>query len=240
MKFKASWKGKRLTVDILHSQAGVAQQLWIANVKGAILVDSGDGTLRDILKRDLNYNRLQGILFTHGHFDHVSGLHALLGFLRMVGKEEPLPIFAPEGCNEVLNIVDAFLRSYPDTIPFDISLREISDQEVLHLCGMEIKAFSVVHCGSIEKAGILGPIPALGYRISYQGESIAISGDTGLCPSLKPLIRGADLAILDATYKTNAEAGRKALRNVHLSEEAAGELGKLAKDYILVHKGERH
>lgn len=201
------------------------------------MVDSGDGVLRDILRRDLKFERLRGILFTHGHFDHISGLHALLGFLRMVGREEPLPIITPKGCIEVLNMVDAFLRSYPDTIPFDISLRELPDQEVLLLGGMEIKASSVVHCGSIKKAGILGPIPALGYRISCQGESIAISGDTGLCPSLKPLIRGADLAILDATYKTNAEAGRKALRKVHLSEEVAGELGKLAKDYILVHKG---
>jgi len=101
---------------------------------------------------------------------------------------------------------------------------------------MKIKAYTVFHCGSIKGSGILNPIPAMGFRISHKGETIAISGDTGICPSLKELVKGADLAILDATYQRSAEVSKESLEKLHLSEDLAKEIGKLAKDFILVHK----
>lgn len=103
---------------------------------------------------------------------------------------------------------------------------------------MSIRAYAVVHCGSIEGFGILDPIPAVGYRISHKGETIAVSGDTGFCPSLERLAKGADLAIIEASYKKSKGVDREILEKVHLSEELAQEIGRLAKDFVLVHRGE--
>jgi ribonuclease BN (tRNA processing enzyme) len=104
---------------------------------------------------------------------------------------------------------------------------------------MSIEAFPVLHCGSTKDSGILAPVPAMGYRISYKDETVAISGDTGNCPSLKRLVGGADLAILEATYRSRSDVGEEYLQKVHLSRDLATKLGGTAKEFILVHKGRR-
>jgi len=234
-----TWQGKYLNANILFSRAGMTQHIWVENENGAILFDVGDGILRDIKANKVDLDRLRGIFITHGHFDHVGGIHSLLGFMRMIGRKEELPIFAPEGCIELFSIVENFIKCYPDTIPFEISTRGIRPKQVFEIAGMNIEDFPVVHCGSVKEGGILNRLPAVGYRISYKGEIIAISGDTGLCASLEKLISGADLAIIEATYESSDEAREEYLKKVHLSEDMAREIGGLAKDFILVHKGKR-
>jgi ribonuclease Z len=234
-----SWQGKNLSVRVLFSQAGVAQHVWIEGEEGSVLVDAGDGLLRDLLSHKLDPNKIRGAIFTHGHFDHMGGLHTLLGFLRMIGRKETLAIFAPEGCIEVFSTARNFVHCYPDTIPFEISCQEVEPGQVFKSGGMTIKPYPVVHCGSIEGSGILDPIPALGYRISYQKETVAITGDTGFCSSLNELVRGADLAIIEATHEKSKEVSKEILMKVHLSVELAKELGKTAKNYIIVHQGKK-
>ena len=234
-----SWQGKNLDTTILYSRAGVAQHIWISNQNGSVLFDTGDGVLRDILDTNLDINQIKGIVFTHGHFDHVGGLHSLLGFMRMKERKKVLSIFAPKGCKEAFSIVDNFVQCYSKTIPFRISNNELQSDEVFQIAGMTIKAYPVVHCGSTKGSGILKQIPALGYRISYKGETIAISGDTGMCSSLKELVKGVDLAILEATLQTSVGVKKEMLEKVHLSEDLAKEIGTLAKNSILVHKGKR-
>lgn len=234
-----TWQGKYLNANILFSRAGMTQHIWVENENGAILFDVGDGILRDIKANKVDLDRLRGIFITHGHFDHVGGIHSLLGFMRMIGRKEKLPIFAPEGCIELSSIVENFIKCYPDTIPFEIYTRGIRPKQVFEIAGMNIEDFPVVHCGSVKEGGILNRLPAVGYRISYEGETIAISGDTGLCASLEKLISGADLAIIEATYESSDEASEEYLKKVHLSEDIAREIGGLAKDFILVHKGKR-
>lgn len=209
----------------------------MANSWGAVLIDAGDGVLRDVLAHGLDLEQLRGILVTHGHFDHVGGLHSLLGFLRMKGRKEPLSIFMPEGCREALSVLEGFLESYKDTTPFEISSREIRPHQLFEIGGMSIEPYPVVHCGSTKRNGILDPVPATGYRISCKGEVVAISGDTGMCASLKKLVTGADLAVLEAVYEKSEEVDRELLEKVHLSQDLAGRIGKLAKEFILVHRG---
>jgi ribonuclease BN (tRNA processing enzyme) len=231
------WQGENLGVKVLFSRAGVAQQIWVEAKKSSLLVDTGDGILRDLLANELDFGQLCGILFTHGHFDHMGGLHSLLGYLRMIGRKGALPVCAPKGCLEVFSMAENFVKCYADTIPFKISLIEIEPKKKFRLGDFSIEAHTVTHCGSIDDLGVLDPIPAVGYRISYGEEVVAITGDAGSKSPLRELVEGADLAIIEATYSKSTELDSKYLEMVHLSEDLAQDLGKLAKRFMLVHKG---
>jgi ribonuclease Z len=238
-----TWQGKNLSARVLFSSPGVAQQIWIESKSSSILFDVGDGTLRDILENKLDYKKIKAIVFTHGHFDHIGGLYSLLGYLRMIRRTEELPIIFPKGCREVKLLLKTFVNHYGKSIPFKIIAKEINPNKTFRIGEMTIKSYKMVHCGSVKGADgkemILGKLPALGYRISYKNEFIAISGDTGTDGDLKSLIKDADLAIIEATFANSKMVPQEAIKRVHLSEDVAKELGKLAKQYILIHKGKR-
>ena len=80
------------------------------------------------------------------------------------------------------------------------------------------------------------PLPSMGYRLSSKNETIAVTGDTGDCPSVRDLVKGADLAIIEATFNGLEEYEPEMLKKVHLSEQIAHEIGKTAREYILVHR----
>lgn len=231
-----AWHGKNIDAKVLFSIAGLSTQIWIENEQGSLLIDTGDGTLRDIVANKLDFKKIKGLLYTHGHFDHMGGLHSILSFLRMVGRTEPLPIIAPDGCIEVTSTVENFIKCYTGSIPYDILYNKNNPDDSHEISGMVIKPYPVVHCGSIMNGRILDQIPAFGYRISCRDEHIAISGDTGDCPALRELVRDADLAIIEASYKDSANISKDILKKVHLSEDIAIEIGKTAKEYMLVHK----
>lgn len=234
-----SWRGKNLGVKVLSSKAGYSQHILIENDTSALLFDTGDGILRDLKSSGFNRGKLAAIFYTHGHFDHMGGLYPLLGFLRMIGRKDDLYIFAPEGCSEVTSVVGNFVSLYSDTIPFKIILKNALPGEKYEFSGITVRPFPVIHCGSIEGQPVMDPLPALGYKITCGDETVVISGDTGDCETLRENVRGADLAIIEATFRSSDEESEEELKKVHLSEDLATEIGKTAKEYILVHKGRR-
>jgi ribonuclease BN (tRNA processing enzyme) len=235
---RARWTGRALAVEVLCSRPGLAQQILVASTETdrALLVDAGDGCLRDILATGRDLRSLSGLVVTHGHFDHMGGLHALLGFLRMIGRAEPLPVIGPRGCTELWSTIDTFLRCYPDDTPFEIVRVELGDGEETTVDDLAVRACAVHHCGSIAGGRVLGRIPALGYRITRAGESVAITGDTGTDADLASLVADADLALIEATMPRGREVEPEVLSKVHLRVDEAEALGALAKKSLLIHR----
>ena len=226
------WQGTNWNVKILYSKAGVATQILVSTLECDLLVDVGDGALRDLLELDYDFERLKAIAITHGHFDHMEGLWTLLCFLRMIGRTDDLFLITPSSCSEVEIVAKGFTDVYSNTIPFQVVTKELSNEEKMEIERMEIQAFPVVHKGSTKVHGIGKHIPAFGYSISYNGQRVVISGDTGMCQSLKKFVKNAELAILEASAKQKTTE----ISEVHLSIEEARQIGKTAKEFILIHQ----
>ena len=103
--------------------------LLVSSEEYNLLVDAGDGISRALMSSGLHFNSLNGILFTHLHPDHFSGLPALIVQMKMMNRNEPLDIFIHESLKAVVE--NSWLSSYllPDKMEFKIHYKTFTDDE---------------------------------------------------------------------------------------------------------------
>src|SRR3984893_7503551 len=67
-----------------------------------ILVDCGEGTQRQLLSSGAGFRRLDRLLLTHGHFDHVLGIPGLFSTLRLRQSAGVMTIHGSPGTLDVV------------------------------------------------------------------------------------------------------------------------------------------
>jgi len=233
--FRSEWENDEVRVEIPFSAAGVSTTIVLTSkfTGKMMMLDVGDGVLRDLLMSgNTNFvHEIDPIAISHGHFDHVGGIHSLLGFMQMLGRKEPLNILIPSDCTQAIGLIKGFRENYKVTLPYKIWYHEMSEGSGFDTDFFKVKAVEVEHY-SLEAhpdAEVLEP--ALGFRVQVGSTVVAYTGDTRLCQGAEDVVRDADLAIIEATRKKTPSGPR-----VHLSITEAEELGKLAKNYLLIHK----
>ncbi|MDP9235884.1 MAG: MBL fold metallo-hydrolase [Chloroflexota bacterium] len=169
-----------------------------------VLVDCGWGAARKILPSGIRPNTIDTALFTHMHTDHMTDFPDFLFLRWTAGAQTPLRVYGPEGTAEM---VEGFLLA----LRRDIGFRIAHHGDKLHPDGINVEVTEVpatpepkgfltiggLVCESFE-VDHFPVVPAFGYRFSFDGRVVVISGDTSLCDSLAAASRGADMLVCEA------------------------------------------
>ncbi len=119
---------------------------------GIVLMDAGEGTQERLQRCGLSPLRIEAVLVTHMHGDHVFGLPGLLQSMAMLGRRNLLIIAGPRGLRRFLEEAARATYWLP---PYPVWLVEIEPGASLVLpSGVTVESFPVAH-----------RIPALGYRL---------------------------------------------------------------------------
>ena len=236
VKHMSMWENDEVRIDIPYSAAGVSTTVVLTSkfTGKMMLMDVGDGALRDLLSfgNTAFVNETDPIAITHGHFDHIGGIHTILGFMRMLKRSNPLNILVPAGCTEAISLVAAFKQSYAGSHPFRIQIHEIEDGSGFDTDFFKIHAIAVEHYGMENTSNEEVLMPALGFRVQVGNTVVGYTGDTRMCQGAERVVRDVDIAVIEATRKDTDPIDIP----VHLSDSEAKRLGALAKEHILIHR----
>jgi ribonuclease BN (tRNA processing enzyme) len=231
-KYPLSWTKDNFSIKIFCSIPNIATGILLKAGKTNIIIDPGDGILRDINNeiKPADILSISDIFVTHGHHDHVGGVWSLLTYLRVMNKKTPLTIHFPKGCIEIVHIYNAFNKVYHNNIPYNITLNDISEIKSFTSNKVSIKPFPVIHKEFIGDSKKTRQVPALGFKFTFDRKKICYGGDTAYCEELVKNAKGADLAILEAGHEDDGVRDE-----MHMTMEEAISIGKTAKEYFLVH-----
>lgn len=174
------------------------------------MIDCGEGTQRQLLSSGLGFKRLDTILLTHGHLDHILGLGGIMSTFARWEAAEKLNIYAGSWALErVRDLVDVVLRG--GNINLELRLIPLQPGPLLKAKKMQLIAFPVTHRGPgsfgftfqehsrrpflVEAAERLG-VPAGPERSQLvAGETITLENGTVVHPDdvLGPEVRGTKL-----------------------------------------------
>lgn len=185
--------------------------LWMRRGGRCLLIDCGEGTQVALHKHGKSPARIEAILLTHCHADHVAGLPGLLLAMGNAGRREAVRLIGPAGVRPVLEAALAFA---PET-PFEVVCEELDGPErAFAACGCQIEAFAAEHSVPCYGYSVLAPragrfhaerAKALGvprglWRRLQAGEPVAWAG--GSCEPSQVL--GPPRKGLKATYCTDS------------------------------------
>jgi ribonuclease Z len=184
------------------------------------LVDCGEGTQRQILRSGLGFKRLDKILLTHGHLDHILGLGGLVSTFARWEATGHLTIYggawALERVRDLMNVV---LRG--GEVQMKLDFREVQPGNIWERKGLKITAFPVLHRGPgcfgylfeeqsrrpflADEAERLGVPVGPDRRLLVQGKPITLADGRVINPEqvLGPVIPGIKLAWVGDTAQTD-------------------------------------
>jgi len=210
------------------------------------LFDVGRGFMQRLVEAGIPMDGVTKLFITHLHSDHVVDIADLLltPWSAPSARKVPLEVWGPEG---TVHMMDHLQKAFA----YDIHIRrdvdekfspegikvishDISEGTVYDKNGVKITAFLVDH-GSVK--------PAFGYRLDYQGHSVAISGDTRPSDNLVKFCTGVDVLIHETI---DAKALRKMAANLsqsqyesilghHTTPEQAGQIFSRVKPRLAVY-----
>ena len=213
------------------------------------IFDLGNGSMDNLTQYQVPWPNVKAVLITHMHSDHIADLPDAHLQSWVQGRDSPLMVYGPEGINLVTKGFElAYSADYQyrnehhgdDMLPMSIAgfnTIQIIDNQLIpnDTPGLEILPFVVDHY----------PVnSAFGFKISYKGRTIVISGDTIHDGSVQKYSKDVDLLVHSAISIDIVERMRgvapipqldKILFDIQDYHTTIEEVGEIARDANVKH-----
>jgi ribonuclease Z len=188
---------------------------------------------------DFELRDLSRAFLSHLHADHTAGLPDLILTPWILGREEPLQIWGPNGTE---HLVEHVVAGYQSDIRYrleglepaskhgwEVEVQQIESEQVYKAPGILVKAFAVSH----------GDMPdCFGFRIKTPDRTIVFSGDTRPCSAVIENSRNADILVHEvystAGFQRRTPDWQAYHKHHHTSTRELAELAAEVKPKLLL------
>jgi ribonuclease Z len=213
------------------------------------IVDFGPGVVRRAAAvspryggkiKGLDVKNIKHAFLTHLHSDHTAGYPDLILTPWVMGRDEPLEVYGPEG---IINMTENILKAYCEDIRYRLYGMEPANNEGWRVNAHEILKEGVVYRDSnvtVEAFPVQhGTWPnAWGYRFKTPDRVIVISGDTRPTDKVIEYARNADILIHEVyskkMWETKDDFWKKYHRKNHTSTIELGRIAAQARPRLVV------
>ncbi|ADU22289.1 ribonuclease Z [Ruminococcus albus] len=164
----------------------------------AVLIDCGEGMQVALAAADIKISRIEMILITHNHADHVTGLPGLLLSMGNCSREEPLDIYIPESAERVVrNLISVCghlpfeyrLHKLPDTAAVSFTAEKIDPMLTISTLPLKHSVKCLGYSFLLEKKAVFQPekaqeleIPVKLWRMLHSGEAVILDDGRTIQP----------------------------------------------------------
>ncbi len=189
--------------------------------------------------KGLAVKKIKRAFLTHLHSDHTVGYPDLILTPWVMGRDEPLEVYGPEG---IISMTENILSAYREDIRYRlyglepannqgwrVHAHEIKEGVIYTDDNVKVEAFAVKH----------GSWPnAFGFRFTTPDRIIVISGDTRPCENIVKYSKGADILIHEVyckkTYERKNEFWKKYHAQNHTSTYELAEIAQKARPGLVI------
>jgi ribonuclease Z len=108
-----------------------------------LLIDCGEGTQMQLSRYKVKRGKLNHIFISHLHGDHYFGLIGLVTSMGLLGREQPLHLYAPPGLDAIIKLQ---LEVASTSLPFELIYHPLTKEEIiLDNPKFSVECFSTVH-----------------------------------------------------------------------------------------------
>lgn len=122
IKFVGTGSGKT-SLDRYHSSILINYENY------NLLIDAGDGISRALISCNIDFNSIDGIIFTHLHPDHFAGFPSLIVQMKMNNRKHPLDIFMHKSLKDFIKEFLLYSNLLPERMKFEINYKTFSEGE---------------------------------------------------------------------------------------------------------------
>jgi ribonuclease Z len=147
-----------------------------------LLVDAGDGISKALLSQKINLHLINGILITHLHPDHFSGLAALIIQMKLINRTNELDIYIHQSLVEVVKryIYNSYI--FNEKMDFEINYKAFDVDEFVSLDN-DFTFFSKqnLHLDSYKKYDYLNKLSfsCISLLLKSKDSTVFYTGDIG-------------------------------------------------------------